>query len=482
MSRGPDMSRREDLAGKSVKQGNHTVRYDDMGYAVSAAHDGGKSAKDHVKSTHANDSDLHRKMHDEASKGNWDEVGRLSGGLATGNKTPYGGQDFSKANEYMNELQDEFGYDAKDYYRDKYDDLYGKGTFDDPNHVVPYTGGALPNETGGQPIGGSASSSVNGTTTESTTGGGSNNYVEYLKNMYARNKEAELANLKNQYDQASRQYDFNSGKIDRQFEEKKGNALAQNEAQKMYMNEVGAANGLNTGASGQLALGQSMAYQNALAGIGSEQAAAQAQNDMLLQQLRDQYYNGINSANAKYDSAMMNAIYGELVRQDELNRQEAIRQSEIERQNEIRQQDLAREDAALAYQKALSLLNAGYMPTPDMLAAAGMSGIKPNFYKARRSYSGGSSSGGSRRSGGGNSGDDGYTGENVQVKQQDEEDRLGMNPANFGAYGRSIMGSLASGKPEYATYQLDGIWDQLSNEQRATMQAALQKHGITYNP
>jgi hypothetical protein len=128
--RGPDMSRNKDLAGMSVRQGDHTVTYDELGYAPVAKHDGGASATHRVPTTHANDSSYHQEAYKAAQAGNWDQVGRIMNGYSEeyGQTGEPGVLNLKPANDYIAELQNEFGYNAEGYYNDRYDKAYGNGS------------------------------------------------------------------------------------------------------------------------------------------------------------------------------------------------------------------------------------------------------------------------------------------------------------------------------------------------------------------
>lgn len=119
----PDLSRNQDLAGQSVKQGGYTVTYDKNGYAKKAVKDGGASATSAKKTQNANNSAAHKEAYDAAARGDWDAAGNAV------NKLSVNG-DMKEANSYMQELQDEFGYNAEKYYKDKYEAVYGEGSWD----------------------------------------------------------------------------------------------------------------------------------------------------------------------------------------------------------------------------------------------------------------------------------------------------------------------------------------------------------------
>ena len=139
-----------------------------------------------------------------------------------------------------------------------------------------------------------------------------------------------------------------------------------------------------------------------------------------------------------------------------------------------------------------------------------------NWYaNAMQQAMSGSSGGGSRGSsssgvsdgyGGGSGGvDSGYTGGNAGTPTTNSAitsdpfgmalgavgtvlDRLGsgeasgsgMNPANFGAALRSIAVQLESGKPESVISGIDGMWPNLSNEQKQQLTELLYRYGYQY--
>lgn len=131
MATGPNMKRDQNLAGQTVKQGNYTVTYNENGFATKAVKDGGKSATSTVKTQNANASAAHQKAYQAAQAGDWDAVGNYVNEIAySGQKNAQGGYDMSAANQYLQELQNEFKYDANSYYGNKYDSVYGSGAWD----------------------------------------------------------------------------------------------------------------------------------------------------------------------------------------------------------------------------------------------------------------------------------------------------------------------------------------------------------------
>lgn len=104
----------------------------------------------------------------------------------------------------------------------------------------------------------------------------------YLKQQYASQLESELAGLKEAY------------------ESQRNFAAATNALEKQAFDERANAMGLNTGTSGQAQLARSSAYQRELADLGAAELVAMAK------------------AKADNATAMNNALYAEMLRQDEL--------------------------------------------------------------------------------------------------------------------------------------------------------------------
>lgn len=343
---GANMSRNESLAGQSVKQGGYTVTYDKNGYAKKAVKDGGASATSSKKTTHANDSAYHQEAYQAAQAGDWDAVGVAVNKIGmAGGVNADGTFDMADANKYLSELADEFGYNSKNYYDKKYEQAYGD-VASKQSGTITGTGGAA---------GGVSTAAV---------GPGVNDASQYLKDMYAQKNAAELAALKSTYDQNVADSMAQDNLISAAYDEQRNQTAAQNDLQRMYMNEYGIMRGLNTGASGQMALAQSAAYQGNMAQLGAQEAKSLADNALTREKLAIAYSNAVDQAAAEGDYQLAQALYNEYVRQDELARQAAANAQEqanwLEKFNYQKEQDaLAQKNwqAQFDYQKAQDDLN-----------------------------------------------------------------------------------------------------------------------------
>lgn len=349
-------------ANKKVKMGNYTITFNNLGKAISAAKDGGASATDYIETSHANDTIYHQLAYDAAAKGQWDLASQYINMMAdtyqkTGENNGYTtGVDQKAANLYLQELQNQFGYDANAYYNYLYDQAYGGGSA----AVWDATGGAiksmnqLVNEVGADKaqqilneqllknpnVYNNPGSRIEGTTTGgvyaspqvqqavsipglslstgNTSYGGHNDMTDFLKDMFAQNLEAELNALKTAHDNNVAELESRNDMIAEQFRAARNQAAAQNALEVQGMNERALATGLNTGTSGQLALSQSMAYQNNLGNLWAQEAQQQAESDRLMAEFLRDYNASVNQATATNNAMLQEAIYKELIRQEEM--------------------------------------------------------------------------------------------------------------------------------------------------------------------
>nr|WP_325195171.1 hypothetical protein [uncultured Oscillibacter sp.] len=141
---------------------------------------------------------------------------------------------------------------------------------------------------------------------------------QYLRDMYAQQIAAELASLKSTYEQNVLDYNAQDDLIAQQAQNQRNQAAAQNELQRMYMNEMGIMQGLNTGTTGQMALAQSAALNGSLADIGTQEQQALADSALARAKLKVQYSAAVDQAVAQNNYELANALYNEYVRQDNL--------------------------------------------------------------------------------------------------------------------------------------------------------------------
>ena len=389
----PDTSKHPEYAGLSVKQGHYTVTYNERGYAVKAVNDDGASANATMKTTHANDSIYHQEAYQAAQRGDWDAVGTAINKIAMAEGKDQYGYDMTNANRYYGELVNEFRYNANDYYNKRYDETFGAGsaaawdasggaikTYKDlENAIGPDKAAQLlaSKQAGTQatspayqeltPVspqsGGGFTANLGG-----SYGGGYGSDIsdasQYLRDMYAQQIAAELAALKSTYEQNLADISAQDDLISSAYAQQRNQAAAQNDLQRMQMNEYGIMRGLSSGASGQMALAQSAALQGSLAQLGTQEAQSLSDNALSRQKLTIAYRNAADQAAAEGNAKLASSLYEEYVRQQELAlQQQAAAQEQANWEAKMayqQQQDaLAQQNwqAQFDYQKAQDDLN-----------------------------------------------------------------------------------------------------------------------------
>ena len=243
--------------------------------------------------------------------------------------------------------------------------------------------------------GGTSSGGSYGGGTSGWSSGGfvadSNDLSSYLRQLYEENLNAQLAALRAAYEQNLAGYQAHDDLIAEGYRNRQNQAAAQNDLQRMYMAEMGGMQGLNTGATGQLALAQNAAYQGRLAELMAAESQDRAANDLEIRKLSAGYQGDMAAAAAQSSSDLAGALYNEYVRQiqaAEAARQAAQEQANWERQLAYQQQQdaLAQQnwqsqwDYSLqadardsAYNLASTMLKNGILPDSATLAAAGIS-------------------------------------------------------------------------------------------------------------
>ncbi|MGM9640549.1 MAG: hypothetical protein ACI3V3_04210 [Faecousia sp.] len=195
--------------------------------------------------------------------------------------------------------------EEKDYWHDKAETLrayYG------------YTGGAD----------GSGYSDLMRQADEAIPQNGDYNLSEYLRKAYAAQLESELAGLKVAYEKSMAGYEDQEARLPQQYDAARNNVAAQDALARKAFDERAAASGLSSGAAGQAELARSSAYQRDIANLDQQQANAASDIQLAKTNLQAQYESAIAQARAEGNSALATALYDELVRVQNLNREDAI--------------------------------------------------------------------------------------------------------------------------------------------------------------
>lgn len=113
--------------------------YTQLSGPASSGNTGAQSAINNAVQFNANngsqymgDNAIYKAAYEAAARGDWDKAAALTNQLATSKTLNDGTQlsDLSETNRYLGQLQKLFGYNANDYYQQKYDAVYGAGAWD----------------------------------------------------------------------------------------------------------------------------------------------------------------------------------------------------------------------------------------------------------------------------------------------------------------------------------------------------------------
>lgn len=348
---GADMSRRTDLAGKAQVSNGYTVFYDDNGYAYKAV----KGVADYTPHQ-----DINAGNGSYGKSGAWtdnemlsaldrskiqDIRNRLQRGEITGDQANQAANAIRAGYGYtidkngyvtdngalsaVNDRRKQLGLSTSpesaelDYYR------YLMGTDTSPTaqvngKVQPF--GDYLAENGGVQAGSqqrvtdinAGSTPASNFTAQAGTSFDIGDGNDYLKELYAKKKAAELAALKSAYEQNTATLDASRAQIAPVYDIARNSAANQNALSRGAFQEMAVANGLNTGTTGQAALAQDVVLQQNLSQIDREQAEKTAAIDLQRSQLDTEYRNAIAKAEATGDAELANALYEEYVRQQNL--------------------------------------------------------------------------------------------------------------------------------------------------------------------
>lgn len=474
------MGRRTDLAGKSVKQGGYTVSYDENGYAKSSTHDNGASATSTVKTTKANDSSTSQAMYQAAQSGNWDEVGRLSNSLLGTNKDASGGYDTAATRDYLKELQNEFGYNTNDYLAKKVSDWNTDRT----------NSGANATDSGA--VGASGYGS-----------GGYGSFQDYLSDMgYDDYTEQTRKYIQAAIDNAVNGYESQIEDVNSSTKELARQAYISKMLGEKNLDQQLAASGIAGGMADSQRIGLEANYENELAELERQRADTVKELELAIENARltgdmqtaQELSSYLQQVQSQWSSYVQN-------------------QKQMENQNYWNQLNAETDAANTARNWALTLLESGSMPDDATLTAAGISKVEANsllnqvlksqkvksdssaavedtLISAISAYSqlGSQSLSENQVRALWNAGErfEEYADVIPALAQYlgvtNNSSSTGMIESHFNAYGKAIMSQLASGRASAALDSVTAIWNQLSDEQRQTLQTALGNYGLAYKP
>lgn len=220
--------------------------------------------------------------------------------------------------------------------------------------------------------------------------------ADYINTLQDAAREKSLAALKTAYDTNTATIDEQAAKIPGLYHDAENQVAANNAQQTQKMNEYFAANGLNTGASGQAQLAQNTTAQD---NIGSlEKAKADALNGVETKRttLATQYQNAIAEAIASNNYQKAQALYDEAVRVDNSIVATAINQAQLNYQaaTDSYNRTAAQADTLAQYGDFSGYSNLGYTPAQtNSMSAAYQAALAAKATKSSGSGSGGGGGG-----------------------------------------------------------------------------------------
>ena len=144
------------------------------------------------------------------------------------------------------------------------------------------------------------------------------NRVDAINQMYDAQRQEQLSQLEQAYNQNKSNYQATADKIPVTYQEKANDLAAQYEKNRRNTNIQMQNSGLNTGAASQAQLAQNAAYLKNYAGLRTAEADASTETQRLLDDLEKEYQAKINQALATNDynkaAALLNEYNNEYTR------------------------------------------------------------------------------------------------------------------------------------------------------------------------
>ena len=153
---------------------------------------------------------------------------------------------------------------------------------------------------------------------------------EEIRKQKAAELEGALASLKGAYDKSMGGLDSAEAKLPQTYEAARNEVAAQSARSARAFDERAVAAGLNTGTAGQAGLARSSTLRRDLANIGQQEANARNELDLQRAGIEADYQAALATARAEGDASLANALYNEMVRVQDLNRQDSILLAERE--------------------------------------------------------------------------------------------------------------------------------------------------------
>lgn len=210
---------------------------------------------------------------------------------------------------------------------------------------------------------------------------------KYLEDMYAAQKRQAIANLDAAYQSNLNAIDRAGAGVEDYYQAARNQTAGASEQAKRNFAEYAAASGLNNGTGGQAELARNVTLQNNLNTINTSEADTMSDLELQRANAEVEYNNAIAQAQAQGNYELAAALYQEKVRvqnllleQQQYQDQLALQQYQL---NYQAQQDALdrqyKQNSALA-DYGSAFLNMGTMPSPEMLAAMGITAADAQNY------------------------------------------------------------------------------------------------------
>ena len=357
----PDMSRREDLAGKTVSSNGMNVTYDENGYATSATnykatnqqraqskdvYDGDQALRQTAKEQYGlSDYDI-QNMSDRQIQGLIDTRQLINSGVVPqdeghgiyeGVRAQYGysggddGSQYIKLGSgyndpvatYINLMSNQSGIEQVQ--PSKEDEIPGYAEWFTPTNSAggaatsgaAANAGVVPSASAGSVYASSGATGYGG------TGYNTNDLTEYIRQQNAAQLEANLAALKESYDKSMNGYQQQISLIPQSYDAARNATAAQDALARRQFDERAIAAGLSSGANAQMELSRSAALQSALSDLDQQQQNAVNSVNTNMANIEASYQSAIAQAKANGNAALAEALYNELVRVENQQRQDA---------------------------------------------------------------------------------------------------------------------------------------------------------------
>lgn len=438
------------------------------------------AAKANEFTTKVNSTPAHKAMYDAAANNDWDRVGVLGNGLAVDAGYGDGTKSMKDANEYINMLAKEFAYDPNEYYKGKYEAVFGQGSWDGNS------GGRMGLTTGSRGNGYS----------------GYGNFGDFVNGMgYDDYEEQTRKYIQAAVDNAVNGYNRQIDTVNRDTQELARQAYIANMMGQKNMDQQLSASGLAGGMADSQRIGLQANYENNLNELEMQRQATVAELQYAIENAR---LTG-DMQTAQELAGYLQQLQGQWVNYIQ-------NQQQMENQNYWNNLNMQQENQNTARNWVLTMIQNGTLPDEATLTAAGMTTAEaqnmlnyvrqqnapkvaptPKYTETQAGLALMALANGSTdptaidmvetvyglpwqtvlQSQGGTPG---------VIPAAEPTDEGGMQSKYYKTYENSILQTAQNGYADNAAGMVDAIWNQLNGAQRTTLQQKLAALGLEYQP